>query len=86
MLLDNKEIDELTNKRFSTHKVVTPMLYGLPKLHKPFPIKLRPICACINSPTYKLAKCIDIILSNINHKLIFKGKKTFLSSLRKSEM
>ena len=33
-----------------------PAFYGLPKIHKPKPIPLRPIVSCVGSVTYNLAK------------------------------
>ena len=33
-----------------------PTFYGLPKVHKPDPIPVRPIVSCIGSVTYNLAK------------------------------
>ena len=40
----------------------TPLLYGLPKIHKPN-VPLRPIVSFINSPTYHLSKHLVDILS-----------------------
>ncbi|XP_072046801.1 uncharacterized protein [Amphiura filiformis] len=42
-----------------------PAYYGLPKIHKPEPIPLRPIVSCIGSVTYNLAKHLTKILSPI---------------------
>ena len=40
----------------------TPLLYGLPKVHKPN-VPLRPIASFIQSPTYQLSKHLSLILS-----------------------
>ena len=39
-----------------------PAFYGLPKVHKPEPVPLRPIVSCIHSVTYNLAKFAARIL------------------------
>ncbi|XP_071484134.1 uncharacterized protein [Diadema antillarum] len=39
-----------------------PGFYGLPKVHKPDPIPVRPIVSCIGSVTYSLAKHVANIL------------------------
>ena len=40
-----------------------PAFYGLPKIHKPEPVPLRPIVSCISSVTYNVAKHLTKILS-----------------------
>ena len=40
----------------------TPLLYGLPKIHKP-DVPLRPIVSFVQSPTYQLSKHLTRILS-----------------------
>ena len=40
----------------------TPLLYGLPKIHKPN-VPLRPIVSFMQSPTYQLSKHLTRILS-----------------------
>ena len=40
----------------------TPLLYGLPKIHKPN-VPLRPIVSFVQSPTYQLSKHLTRILS-----------------------
>ena len=40
----------------------TPLLYGLPKVHKPA-VPLRPIASFVHSPTYQLSKHLSQILS-----------------------
>ena len=46
--------------KFSNGK--TPLLYGLPKVHKP-EVPLRPIASFIHSPTYQLSKHLSQLLS-----------------------
>ena len=40
----------------------TPLLYGLPKIHKPL-VPLRPIVSFIGSPSYHLSKHLSFLLS-----------------------
>lgn len=35
---------------------LVPKLYGLPKIHKIGPLKMRPVVSNINSPNYRIAK------------------------------
>ena len=65
LLLSLKQVGLLTSQLYrhlhgSSRK--TPLLYGLPKLHKPG-IPLRPIVSFIDSPTYNLSKHLVSLLS-----------------------
>ena len=39
-----------------------PAFYGLPKIHKPDPVPVRPIVSSIGSVTYKIAKYVASVL------------------------
>ena len=41
-----------------------PRIYGLPKIHKDG-VPLRPIVACISSPSYQLAKYVAQLISHL---------------------
>lgn len=63
--IDNKYISELEGKRLITNNASISRFYALPKIHKentPF----RPIVSSIDSPTYRLSKFIQRIISNIS--------------------
>lgn len=46
---------------------VIPKMYGMPKIHKPGPLKMRPVVSNINSPNYKIAKWLIEELKNLRH-------------------
>ena len=65
MLLDLKRKGSLSEQLYSRLRSsagCTPLLYGLPKIHKP-DIPLRPIASFIQSPSYQLSKHLAHILS-----------------------
>ena len=65
MLLDLKRkvsLSEQLYSRLRSSAGCTPLLYGLPKIHKP-DIPLRPIASFIQSPSYQLSKHLAHILS-----------------------
>lgn len=76
LLKTSNQIDETTKKELIINNSVAPRLYALPKTHKN-PLKFRPIVSCIDSPTYKLAKYINKILTNINDTLTYNIKNSF---------
>lgn len=51
-------------KKFKTHNAVVPKLYGLRKVHKQG-CKLRPVVSCIKAPSYKIAKLLHSLLSQV---------------------
>ena len=59
-----------------------PMLYGLPKIHKP-DVPLRPIVSCIGSPTYGLSKHIASLLSPLAGKSDYyvKNSEHFINAI-----
>ena len=59
-----------------------PMLYGLPKIHKP-DVPLRPIVSCIGSPTYGLSKHIASLLSPLEGKSDYyvKNSEHFINAI-----
>ncbi|GBP03619.1 hypothetical protein EVAR_91306_1 [Eumeta japonica] len=65
--LFQKEIISLKDKlKLKTNEAIAPRLYGVPKIHKEcYP--LRPICSCVNTPSYELCKYISGILKKINN-------------------
>ena len=52
---------------FYINKATTPLFYGLIKTHK-VGLPIRPIASLVNSPSYKLAKYISNILTQITNK------------------
>ena len=60
-----------------------PMIYGLPKIHKP-DIPLRPIVACIGSPTYNLSKFISSVISPLSGQgdSFVKDSKHFVDEIK----
>ena len=60
-----------------------PMIYGLPKIHKP-DIPLRPIAACIGSPTYNLSKFISSVISPLSGQgdSFVKDSKHFVDEIK----
>lgn len=54
-------IDKLEAKSFSTRNAVPPRLYGLRKVHKTG-CKMRPVVSWIQTPCYKLASFLHLIL------------------------
>ena len=59
------------------------MIYGLPKIHKA-DIPLRPIVACIDSPSYTFSKCISSIISPLagQSDSYVKDSKDFSESIK----
>lgn len=55
-------IDENVKKGLITRQALPPKLYGLRKVHKPT-LALRPVVSCIDSPGYKLARFLHVILN-----------------------
>ena len=55
-------IDQNLYNRLRSSGGSTPLLYGLPKIHKP-DVPLRPIVSFVQSPTYQLSKHLTHILS-----------------------
>src|SRR2546425_7218512 len=81
-LIENKsEVDDIVNNLFEQNfvskrqkKFLTnfspkmPVLYGLPKIHKK-DIPLRPIVSQIDSPSYKINKFLDYILTTAEKEI-----------------
>ena len=62
-LLDTGVIDQqLYYKLLSASEPIVPAFYGLPKIHKPDPVPVRPIVSSIGSVTYNIAKYVAEIL------------------------
>ena len=62
-LFENNIINVMLKRKLDPPSEPTiPAFYGLPKIHKPKPIPLRPIVSCIGSITYNLAKFVAGIL------------------------
>ncbi|XP_041472626.1 uncharacterized protein LOC121421891 [Lytechinus variegatus] len=55
--------EELERHLTPATEPTVPAFYGLPKIHKPAPIPVRPIVSSIDSVTYNLAKFVARILS-----------------------
>ena len=55
-------ISKRQHRHFLQNRAKLPVLYGLPKIHK-LNWPLRPICSQIDSPTYKLSKFVDYLLT-----------------------
>ena len=67
--------------------LVTPRLYGLPKIHKEN-IPLRPILSMVNSEQHKLAKFLDLSLEPVlKHFLAYclKDSFTFVDNIKEME-
>lgn len=64
-LVNRHIIDKDTGKNLRTYNSVSPKIYGLPKIHKDDPKKLRPVVSCIGSPTYYISKFLVKILNNL---------------------
>ncbi|XP_050497247.1 uncharacterized protein LOC126878721 [Diabrotica virgifera virgifera] len=62
-LCSSGQIDDDTKKKLTGYKGVIPKFYALPKIHKP-QLSVRPIVACIGSPTNLLASFLTEILTN----------------------
>lgn len=60
-LLDLKLIDRKTKMRLKTYTATAPRIYGAPKAHKEG-LPLRPVVACMTSPSYELSKYVGTIL------------------------
>jgi hypothetical protein len=59
--IKDSNLDERTKKRLTPSCLITPRIYGLPKIHKEG-VPLRPIVNTIGSPTYELARYVARIL------------------------
>ena len=58
----NKEIPDAIYWRLRSSNGKTPLLYGLPKIHK-VDVPMRPIVSFLHSPTYHLSKHLCSLLS-----------------------
>ena len=63
-LMRSGAIPECLYQRLRSYAGKVPLLYGLPKVHKPG-TPLRPIVSFVNSPTYALSKLVSLIVKNI---------------------
>ena len=59
--IKSSNLDETMKKRLTPSCLITPRIYGLPKIHKEG-VPMRPIVNTIGSPTYELAKYVARIL------------------------
>lgn len=53
---DDGSVNKKLKWKLSVPNSMVPKLYGLPKIHKVGPLKMRPVVSNVNSPNYKLAK------------------------------
>ncbi|GAB0087380.1 serine protease snake-like [Sergentomyia squamirostris] len=80
-------INLFMRRKLTTHNSKTPRMYGHPKIHKEN-MPLRQIVSCIKSPTYKLSKFINEILTPIANKEGYSVKNSyeFVERIRNTEV
>ena len=83
-LFKNKSISQSDYFHLRSSDAIAPMIYGLPKIHKPN-APLRPIVSFINSPLYNLSKFLTNILSPLIGKndCTVKNSYDFVDSISK---
>ena len=79
----NSNLDDGLKKRSVPTREITPMIYGLPKIHKEG-VPLRPIVNTIGSPTYQLAKYLAKILGPLvgNKDSFIKDSSEFVKLIK----
>jgi hypothetical protein len=85
--IKSSNLDERIKKRLTPNCLITPRIYGLPKIHKEG-VPLRPIVNTIGSPTYELAKYVARILGPLVGKTdsYIKDSKDFVELIKKEKI
>lgn len=74
-MVKENDFDSFKAKSLVVSNPEIPLMYALPKTHKPGK-KMRLIVSCCNSPTMKLSKWITSELQNLSFQKEFEVKNT----------
>jgi hypothetical protein len=82
-VITDYNLDEMINKRLTPCFLITPIIYGLPNIHKEG-VPLRPIVDTIGSPTYELTKYVENILGPLveNTDFYIKDSSDFVNLIK----
>jgi hypothetical protein len=86
-VIKDSNLDEMTKKRLTPSCLITPRIYGLPKIHKEG-VPLRPIVNTIGSPTYELTKYVAKILGPLvgNTDSYIKDSSDFVKLIKEEKV